>query len=238
MDPSAWFDPAPYGHPFRPWGAAHLTALALAALGVVLVVTLRRRWTRPGRRLFRRTLAGAMMVNELGWHLWNWAHGLWTLQRMLPLHLCSLSLWLGVVLLLSRSRHVYPFVYFLGIGGAIPALLTPDLGPYGFPHYRFVQILLSHGMLLLTPVYCTAVEGFRPTRDDLLRVVVWMQPLLLGVLVLDLELGSNYLYLTAKPGDASPLDWLGPWPWYIVAGDGIAIGICTLLWLPFARRRS
>jgi len=25
----------------------------------------------------------------------------------------------------------------MGIGGALQALLTPDLGLYGFPHFRF-----------------------------------------------------------------------------------------------------
>ncbi|GAB4481644.1 MAG: hypothetical protein OHK0031_03670 [Anaerolineales bacterium] len=32
---------------------------------------------------------------------------------------------------------IYELLYFMGIGGALQALLTPDVGIYGFPHYRY-----------------------------------------------------------------------------------------------------
>jgi len=80
--------------------------------------------------------------------------------------------WLGGYMLVSKNYLVYEFAYFLGIGGALQALFTPDLGIYGYPHYRFFQTFISHGLIFTSAIYMTTVEGFRPTWKSVLRVMV------------------------------------------------------------------
>src|SRR5262245_40517135 len=126
------------GHAFESLGPEHVGALIAIVLFNLLLI--RYRDSSDGVKAFLRwILALVLVVNELGWHYWNYVVGRWTIQTMLPLHLCSLLVWLAAWMLMTKSYRIYEFVYFLGIGGAIQALATPDLGIYGFPHFRFFQ---------------------------------------------------------------------------------------------------
>jgi uncharacterized membrane protein YwaF len=55
--------------------------------------------------------------------------------------------------------------------------------------------------------------------------------------VVNLLVGSNYLYLRHTPDVPNLLDLLGAWPWYIVAAAVLALLIFTGLDLPFSMRR-
>ncbi len=222
------------GPPFQLFGPHHLVALALILLlnGGLLAYGRRipSRWRAP----MRYGLAVLLVVDEAMWHWWNWHVGQWTVQTMLPLHLCSLLVFLSAIMLVTRNYTLYEFVYLLGIAGAMQAILTPDAGPYGFPHFRFFQVFVSHGSIVTAGVWMTAVEGFRPYPRSLLRVAGIGLSYMALVGVINALLGSNYLFIARKPDTASLLDVLPAWPWYIpfiMLLGGLFIG---LLYLPFA----
>jgi hypothetical integral membrane protein (TIGR02206 family) len=66
-------------------------------------------------------------------------------------------------MLITKNCLIYEFAYLIGIAGALQAVLTPDLGQYAFPHYRYFQVFISHGLIIISALYMTIVEGFRPT---------------------------------------------------------------------------
>jgi hypothetical integral membrane protein (TIGR02206 family) len=124
----------------------------------------------------------------------------------------------------------------MGIAGALQALLTPDAGIYGFPHFRAFQTMISHGLIITTPIYMTLVEGFRPTWGKAVRVFIGCNLYLLVIFVLNFVIGSNYLFIAHKPETASLLDMLPAWPWYILYIEAIGVLCILLLYLPFAIR--
>ena len=125
-------------------------------------------------------------------------------------------------------------MYFAGIGGGIQALATPDLGIYGFPHFRFFQTFISHGLIVTSAIYMTVVEGFRPTWKSLLRVAIWLNIYVVVVFFINNAIGSNYLMINGKPATPSLLDLLPDWPIYILYMEGIGVITFLLLYLPFA----
>jgi len=221
------------GAPFQLFGLPHL-----AALGVVLLINLympafRRNPSHQLRKAFRFGLAAVLLLNEFAWHYWHWSTGQWTVQTMLPLHLCSVMVFLSAIMLVTKSYRLYEFLYFLGIGAATQALLTPDAGIYGFPHFRFFQSIISHGSIVTSAVYMTVVEGYRPYWVSVRRVFVGVNIYMAAVGLVNILIGSNYLFIAHKPDTPSLIDVLGPWPWYIVSFEVIGICLSFLLYLPF-----
>jgi hypothetical integral membrane protein (TIGR02206 family) len=220
------------GAPFQFMGAAHL-----AALGLIVLLNFYLLRFKPAsestRARVRWGMAIVLWVNEIGWHVWNAAVGQWTPQTMLPLHVCSVLVWLGGLMLITRNYTIYEFSYFMGIGGALQALLTPDLGLFGFPHFRFFQTFISHGLIVTSAIYMTTVEGFRPTWKSIGRVFVGMNIYMLVVFFINQAIGSNYMFVAHKPETASLLDVLPEWPWYILYLEAIGMLTCLILYIPF-----
>jgi len=223
------------GPAFELFGTAHFAALA--ALILLNLFLLRFKGTSERTRsALRWTLALILVVNEIAWHYWNYIYGTWTIQTMLPLHLCSLLVWTGLLMLITKNYRIYEFMYFMGVSGAIQALATPGLGRYGFPHFVFFQYFISHSLIITSAIYMTVVEGFRPTWKSMLRVAIWTNIYALIVYFINSAIGSNYLMINHKPDTPSLLDLLPEWPTYILYMELIGVISILLLYLPFAAR--
>lgn len=220
------------GEPFRLFGTSHLlTLLILLLIGIALMQF--RNADDATRKKVRIALGIFLWINESIWHIWNAYWGHWDLETMLPLNTCSILIWLCGFMLIFRNYTIYEFAYFMGIGGAIQYLLTPDVGIYGFPHIRYIQGFLAHGILLISAIYMTMVEGFRPTWRSLWRVALWMNIYMVIVYPINVLLGSNYLMINGKPATASLLDLLPPWPIYIIYMEALGLITFLILYTPF-----
>ncbi len=220
------------GRPFQFLGIPHLLTLLLIVLLNFFLLRDRKR-DEKARTSTRWALAIVLWVNEALYHVWNIYYGSWNIQEHLPLHACSILIWLSGFMLIKKNRYIYEFAYFMGIGGALQALFTLDIGIYGFPHFRFFQTFISHGLLVTGAVYMTAVEGFRPNWKSLLRVMVVMNIYMLIVLGINSLIGSNYLFVSRKPPGPTLLDALPEWPVYLLYIEGIGLFLFLLLYLPF-----
>ncbi len=223
------------GPPFELFGKTHFAALGALVLLNLFLIGFRNAPDRT-KAAIRWTLALVLLVNEIAWHIWNLSIGRWTIQTMLPLHLCSVLVWVGALMLVTKSYRIYEFMYFMGIAGAVQALATPDLGIYGFPHFRFFQTFISHGLIVTSAIYMTVVEGFRPTLKSIPRVVIWMNLYALVVFFINSAIGSNYLMINHKPETPSLLDLLPGWPIYILYMELIGFVSVLFLYFPFAAK--
>ena len=203
-----------------------------ACIGVVLFAT--RRW--PGRWVDHgaRVIAVSVVLAEAGWWAINIASGTWTLQWDLPLHLCEAGCFLCAAALWWRARFAFEMSYFWGLGGTLPGLFSPSI-PGHFPDPVFFQYYAEHGLLVLGAFYLVVALRMRPAQRAVLRVSLATAAYALAVGVVDYFTDGNYLFLRDLPPTKTLLDYMGPWPWYIVS---LAIGmilVFNLLYLPFAR---
>ena len=221
------------GDPFQLFGLSHFSALGIILFFLIFQFYIKHFSKNRSAWIFKYSLAVLLFLNELSWHFWNYFTSQWTVQKMLPLHLCSVMVWLSIIMLLNKNYRLYEFIYFLGIGGALQSILTPIIDQYGFPHYRYFHYFISHGCIILAATYMTIIDEYRPTLESIKRVFIWSNLYLLVVFFINQVLGSNYMYVAFKPETSTPLDFFGPWPWYILGMELMALAVLGLLYVPF-----
>lgn len=224
------------GPTFITFGRDHLTALAFTILAWLAVWLWARRHGPQRTQWLRLALVIFCVVNWLGWDFWQWQQGLWMPAYSLPLQLCTLSVPLAAWMLLRRSEALFHVLYFWGYAGATNALLTPDLQSYGFPHFRFWIFFTSHGSILLALAYAAGAWHWRPQPRSLAAAWLAANALLLIAGAANWLTGGNYLYVARPPEFPTLIDYLGPWPWYIVSLQLVALLIFALVYAPYALR--
>jgi len=215
------------------FGPAHLTTLFLTfALPAFLAWLVRRpggeRWGRP----IAWTFAAVLVLNQAALLIWALVADV-QLKDNLPLHLCDVATFTCAAALVWHHHLSYELTYFWGLTGTLQAVLTPDLD-VGFPSPAFFAFEIAHAGLIAAVLFLTLGLGLRPYPRSLLRAFLWLQVYAVVTAVLNYVLDTNYGYLRHKPATASLLDYLGPWPVYIVSLEALALVLFLLSYLPFA----
>jgi hypothetical integral membrane protein (TIGR02206 family) len=217
---------------FELFGASHLaTLVVIAAVAIVLPLAVRRLAPHQARHV--AYLLAALLLGQEAIDLWRQidARNL-SPAALLPLHLCTLAVYLTAWTLVTRSYRTYEVVYFWGLGGTMQAMLTPDLTAR-FPDPTYLRFFAAHGLVIVGVMYLTITYRLRPYAVSIPRVAAITAALAGIVFTINLWLDTNFLYLRAKPAQPSLLDWFGPWPWYLI---GLVIaGLASLFvwYLPF-----
>jgi hypothetical integral membrane protein (TIGR02206 family) len=103
----------------------------------------------------------------------------------------------------------------------------------GFPSPEYLLFFIGHGLVIVGVLYGALVYRLRPYPMSIVRVGAITLALAAVIVVVNLWLGTNFMYLMAKPERASLMDWLGPWPWYWLPLIGIGLLSFLILYLPF-----
>lgn len=217
---------------FELFGVVHLTTLfVILAVSVGLPLMVRKAGTAPKQRV-AAALALLLIGQEVSRVWLGLKHTGSFTPELLPLHLCTAAVYLSAWMLLGRSRGVYEVVYFWGLGGTTQALLTPDL-EHNFPHPAFLKFFLGHGLIIAAVMYATIVFRFRPYLRSIPKVAFITLLYTAGVAMVNALWGTNFLYLSSKPAQASLLDYFGPWPWYLIGLFGAALVSFVIWYTPF-----
>lgn len=224
-------------HAFTP---EHFLMLAGCLLFWIVVPLAMKNRNDRAQAVFRICLAFFMMSAESSWYIWyGIQHGL-DVKISLPLQLCSFALYSSLFLLFTGRQIFFEMSYFLGLGGALQALITPNL-EYHFPHVRWYHFTVIHFTLILVPLYFIIVHGYRITWKSLLRAMGISTLLMLFVMLMNRILGANYMFINGQPEFPSMIDLFvnvfGPWPYYIAGMLLLAFFIFIILYLPFGEQQ-
>lgn len=227
------------GHAFELFSRAHLYGLLSVLLfNIFMAYGLRKINSDKINKCFGITLAILLILQELSLNIWRIFTGAWQVSTSLPLHLCGLGIILSAIMLVKRDKRLYEFLYFWAVAGATQAMLQPDIGNFGYPHYRYFQFFVSHGLFFSAIIFATFIYKFRPEFKSIYKAFVVTNIFGFFIAIFNFLSGSNYMFLAHKPETASLLDFLGPWPLYIIPLEFLALFLFTLVYLPFLLKDS
>lgn len=216
---------------FHLFGSTHfliLVSFPLVAWGLA-------QWSRRGdraARFIRYSLATFLAVNELIWYVYRIHAEGFRFPDALPLNLCDVMLWVTVVAAYTLKPLAFETAYYAGLAGMSMALLTPDLWT-ALWSYPTIYFFLAHGMAVASILTLAWAKLVAPRPGSWWRVLGILNAYAAAVGLFDAIFKTDYMYLREKPGSASLLDYFGPWPFYLIGGELIALALFWLLWLPF-----
>lgn len=216
---------------FSRFGGEHLGAIAIVVAASVALIVIARRAEEPPPRI-ADGVGLAILGAGLGYVVVDALVGKpWT--EIAPLHLCDIAVFVGAWALHRRGQLAYELTFLWGLAGTTPAILWPDLAE-GFPHFRYFFYFAQHGLIVTAAMYMTFGLGMRPRSRAPLYAWLVLNGYAAALSVVNVLAGTNFLYLCEPPGSSSPLDLFGPWPWYLLGSELVAITAFALLVLPFA----
>jgi hypothetical integral membrane protein (TIGR02206 family) len=223
---------------FQPFSREHLLAFTIGWIAVAALLAAGKHGGNR-RRLATALLAFAnLSAYPLGQAAWLSLNRPLPLENILPLHLCDVTSVTAGFALLTKRPALCALTYFWGLAATLQALFTPALG-IGFPAWPFFTFFIQHFAIVAAALYLPFVEGWRPEKPlwkSPLQVYGWSVAYLVLALAANSLMDTNFGFASRPPPNPSLIDHLGPWPWYLLSMQGVALGLFLLLALPLAGR--
>ena len=182
--------------------------------------------SNKNKLIFAKAISVILIFITITGHTRNIINGYWNPVDNIPLHLCSISNFIACFILfvpkISKESKFFEFLYYAGIIGAFQAFFTPQINNFDGSNYEYIDWYLSHIGIMLLPIYMLKNLGFRLTKFSWLRVVAYLNILLIIIMPINYFIGSNYMYVNGKPEVNNPLI-IGEWPIYIFFWEIIII---------------
>lgn len=196
-----------------------LTSVSITLVCIAVVLLIGYKLDDKNKSIFTKFLGVLFFVRFIFLHGYMVGLGHWDVLNSLPLHLCGISSLVIIFIMFKYNQSMYEYLVLLGIPSAIHSILTPQF-INGWDGYYFPEFYLSHGAILLAPLYLSINYDYK------LRVSSWFTAFRNG-LILALFIGvinlviayfygtmPNYLYLCQAPIADNPLLFTTDWPYY------------------------
>lgn len=219
---------------FGSYSAVHILWLAALAAVCICSSILYVRSAERGRSVIRKIIAIALLIDEiLLKQLPLLATGRW-LPDYLPLHLCSINIFLIVWHAWKGGNAIGGFLYTVCIPGALAAMLFPTWACLPAANIMVIHSFTVHILLILYPVILTAGRDIRPNwrhTPKYIGILVCMAAL---AYVVNLLLDTNFFFLMhADPGN--PLYFFETaWGSHLLGFPVIIVAVLLVMQGPFA----
>lgn len=182
------------GAGFTLFGKTHLIWIFAFIVLAITVPLIYRKLSKKARNIMRIAVASLILLDEI----WKWVFliiGNRYEHSYLPLHLCSINVFLVAFHIFKQPKVINNFLYTICIPAGVIALLTPSwtaLPPANFMHIHSFSI---HILLALYPLMLTVGGDIKPQLKMAPKCLLLL--LFMGVIVLGVNFlcDTNFMFL-------------------------------------------
>lgn len=196
-------DEIPEGVGFTTFGLEHLLWLLSFAVLMGGTIIAYRRADDKIRNIIRVTLGLIIIAWEIIKNIVAFAVGDLGVGH-LPLHLCGISILLIGFDLIKQTSTVRNFLYYIGIPGAMLALLFPNWTVLPCMNFFNIHSFTIHALIVLYPLLLVTSGEEKLTVRTMPKCVLLLVGMAIPIYFINMWLDTNFMFLM-NPETGNPL---------------------------------
>lgn len=185
----------PDGYGFKLFGTTHILWLCAFVLLCAVSVIIYKKLSAKHRNIMRIIIASIVLFLELLKDGVAIAAGNFYIGH-LPFHLCGISFILISFSIFKRNKTVENFLYYIGIPGAMFALLTPDWTRLPCINFFHMHSFTIHMFLVLYPFVLVASGEVKPDLKSMPKCLLLLLGFAVPALALNVLFDQNFMFLS------------------------------------------
>ena len=187
--------------PFKLFGKTHWFLMIMVFVGLILVYVCRKKinsFSLVTKRRIVVVFALLLFANMLVLYISSFYYHSFDYRTMLPLHLCYLSNYFYLFVILFKKESLYPYLYFLAFLGPIPAIIFFDV-PSCWESFNFYLYVISHHLLVIMGLFTFYLYPKKIEVSHMIKLFVVLNILYLFMKAFNFYFDTNYFFTGAIP---------------------------------------
>ena len=189
------------GQGFSLFGSVHIVWLIFFAVITVANCIWYKKLDNEGRKIWKIIITALLLADEIFKVVMLVIGNRYNLSY-LPLHLCSINIFLITLYTFKPMDLLGGYLYTVGIPGALAALIFPSWTSLPFGNFMHIHSFTVHILLALFPIVLTVSGEIYPEPKRLYRYLLLLIAMAIPIYGLNLLLDTNFMFLmSADPGN-------------------------------------
>lgn len=216
---------------FNYFGPLHLAWIAGFVVFAIFMSVLYRKSDEKKRDKIRKIMAACIVFDEIWKMFFLTIGGNYTFDY-LPLHLCSINIFIIAYHVFKPNKTLDNFLYGACIPGALAALLAPTWTELPILNFMHLHSFTVHILLATYPIMLVAGGDIVPDIKQLPKVILFALCMAVPIYFVNLALDTNFMFLMyAEAGN--PLIFFEPLGSHLIGIPVIYAVVVVVLYGPF-----
>ena len=222
---------------FLHYDGLHITWLVVFLVVVVGNCLLYRGLNAVGRKRWGKIVAGLIVLDELFKMIMLIIGGRYNADY-LPLHLCSINIFIIAYHAWKTNRTVGAFLYTVCIPGALAALLFPSWASLPLGNFMHWHSFTVHILLAMYPIVLAVSGELQLNIRDIPKCLLLLVAMAAPIYLVNLLLDTNFMFLMYVEEGNPLLIFEQLWGNHLLGYPVIIVGVVIVMYAPVVLIKS